>query len=263
MKKLFLLFRYLSYRIKAKTRYSVHSQFVYDFINNILRDKTEYDDYAILWNHRNSLAASRDPLETVDFGVKAGKQIYSTHIIPVGKIVRMRSHNESRLKLLYRIAKYSKPKYVLELGTGMGISTSYIKKGAPDSSMITMEGCANLAARANEAFEELDIENIDIAVGNFDAILDNTLKKFERLDLVFFDGNHRKDPTLRYFEKCVLLSNENSIFVFDDIHYSKDMENAWEEIKKDSRVSVTIDLFWFGLVFFRGGIEKQDFILRY
>ncbi len=81
--------------------------------------------------------------------------------------------------------------------------------------------------------------------------------------MFFFDGNHRKEPTLRYFEQCIHFSNENSIFVFDDIHWSKGMESAWEYIKNDRRVSITIDLFWFGIIFFVEGVEKQDFVIRY
>ena len=263
MKNLLLIYRYIIFWFKAKTRYRIHSQFVFDFINNILRDKEKYSDYPILWNHRNEMAESTDPIETVDFGIGAGKKAYSTRILSLGKIVRNRSHNESRLKLLYRITRYFKPENILEFGTAAGISATYIKKGNPESFMTTMEGCANLAARANESFVELGLGDIEIAVGSFDVTLDDVLKKFTKLDFVFFDGNHRKEPTLRYFEKCVQLSNENSIFVFDDIHWSSGMESAWDEIKNDSRVSVTIDLFWFGLVFFRKGIEKQDFVLYY
>jgi len=263
MEKLFLIFRYLKYRFTARTRYGVHSQFIYDFINNILKDKTQYDDYNTLWNQRSKLAASDDPIETVDFGVGSGKKAYSTQILSLGKIVRLRSHKKKELQLLYRLVKYYQPQNILEFGTAAGISSLYLKSGNPDSKMITMEGCANLASRSEESFKELGFNNIDIAIGNFDNGLKNVLKKFSTLDFVFFDGNHRKDPTVSYFNKCAQLSNENSIFVFDDIHWSKGMESAWSIIKKDTRVSITIDLFWFGLVFFRGGIEKQDFVLHY
>lgn len=263
MNRLLLLFRYFKYRLKARTRYRVHSQFIFDFINNILRDKKDYVDYSILWEHRNKIAHSNDPVETVDFGVGAGNKAYSTKILKLGKIVRLRSLNESRLKLLYRITKYYKPEKILEFGTAAGISSVYIKSGNPLSTMITMEGCANLAAKAEESFSQLGFCNIDIAIGNFDNTLEDVLKKIKKVDFVFFDGNHRKEPTLRYFEKCVQFSNENSIFVFDDIHWSIGMESAWKCIKNDSRVSITIDLFWFGIVFFVKGIEKQDFVLHY
>ncbi len=263
MEKLLFILRYIKYRITAKTRYNIHSQFVFDFINNILRDKTKYNDYDVLWKHRNKLANDKNLIETVDFGVGSGKKAYSTRIMPFGKIVRLRSHKEQELRLLYRLTKYYKPANILELGTAAGISTSYLMSGNKTDYMVTMEGCENLAAKARESFIELGLENINVAVGNFDTGLDNVLNKFTKLDFVFFDGNHRKEPTLKYFESCVQLTHENSIFVFDDIHWSKGMESAWESIKNDKRVNVTIDLFWFGIVFFRSGIEKQNFVLYY
>ncbi len=263
MKKLFLISRYIKYLFKSITRYRVHSQFVYDFINNILRDKTYYPDYKILWKSRNILSSNNDSIETVDFGHGSGSKQYTTKNLPINRILRLRSHSESRLKLLYRVVKYYKPENILEFGTALGVSSTYLKYGNPNSKMVSMEGCANLASKASESYENLGLSTIEIAVGNFDTNLDKVLERFNTLDFVFFDGNHRKEPTLLYYESCAKLTNENSIFVFDDIHWSSGMESAWESIKKDSRVSISIDLFWFGLVFFRKGIEKQDFILRY
>ena len=263
MNKLLLVIRYLNYYIKSKTRYRIHSTFIYDFINNVLRDETKYEDYERLWDNRCYLATKTDPIETVDFGSGAGSRKYKTSYLPLKKIVKLRTHPKKRLELLYRISKFSKANNILEFGTAAGISATYLWSATPDSKFVTMEGCANLASKAEERFHDLKMDGIKLKVGNFDTNLDTTLKEFKTLDLVFFDGNHREEPTLRYYESCVELSNESSIFVFDDIHWSSGMERAWNKIKDDQRVSVTIDLFWFGLVFFKKGIEKQDFIIRY
>jgi len=263
MKKLGLILRYIRYLTLSKTRYNIHSKFVFDFVNNILRDKKDYEDYNKLWEIRNHQSESNDTIETVDFGSGAKGKKYRTKVLSLGKIVRLRSHSQSRLQLLYRISRYYKPKNILEFGTSTGISASYIKSGNPEGKMITMEGCANLASKAHEAFEKLGLKNIEVAEGSFESNLEKVLEKFDTLDFVFFDGNHRMEPTMSYYESCAKLLNENSIFVFDDIHWSQGMESAWNSIKKDDRVSVTIDLFWFGIVFFRKGIEKQDFVIRY
>ena len=257
IKKILLIYRYLKFRVRAKTRYTIHSQFVYDFIDNVLRDRTKYPDYKVLWDNRNKLAQSSDPVETVDFGSGAGNKKYSTHIYPLSRIVKLRSHSKSRLELLYRIVKHNTPTNILEFGTAAGISSTYIMSGNPASKMTTMEGCASLASMAEQSFIDMGMDNIEMAVGNFDNILDGVLSNYNGLDFVFFDGNHRMEPTLRYFNSCAKLSNENSIFVFDDIHWSSGMEEAWEKIKQDERVSITIDLFWFGLVFFRKRKERN------
>ena len=164
MEKLFFIFRYIKYLLKAKTSYGVHSQFVYDFINNILKDKKHYDDYDVLWKHRNKLADSNEIIETVDFGAGAGKSTYSTKMLSLGKIVRLRSHKQNNLKLLYRLTQYYKPNNVLEFGTAAGISTAYIKYGYHLSYMVTMEGCANLSAKAKESIIKLGIGNVEFDV---------------------------------------------------------------------------------------------------
>ncbi len=149
-----------------------------------------------MWEQRNEIASSTNPVETVDFGVGAGKKAYSTKIIKLGKIVRLRSPSRSVLKLLYRITKYYKPENILELGTSAGISSIYIKSGNPLSNMITMEGCANLASGANDSFSKLGLSNIDIIIGNFDNTLEDTLKKMKKVDFVFLMEITVKNPRL-------------------------------------------------------------------
>jgi predicted O-methyltransferase YrrM len=106
--------------------------------------------------------------------------------------------------------------------------------------------------------------NIELIEGNFDSTLSIALEKLKSPDLIFFDGNHRLEPTLRYFELCLQHLNLNSIFIFDDIHWSEEMERTWESIKRNSRVSCTVDLFFIGLVFFRDSFkERQHFVVRF
>jgi len=258
-----LVARFLDYRIRAKSRYKIHSPFVFDLINKVFRDSTICDDFRLLDPFVVELKGNNSAIETTDFGAGAGEKEYQIYLKPLNKIVRERSHNVSHLHLLYRIARYFNPKYMLEFGTAAGVSTLYLKKGLPDSKMITMEGCPGLSAVARDNFDKLQLQNVEVANGNFDVMLPAILKKFEKLDFVFFDGNHRKKPTLDYFNQCMEKAHENTVFLFDDIHWSKGMEAAWETIKADKRVSLTVDIFWFGLVFFKEGMEKQNFVVKY
>ncbi len=126
-----------------------------------------------------------------------------------------------------------------------------------------MEGCAGLAHIAEEQFHMLHLQAMEVVMGDFKVTLPTVIKQFAELDFVFFDGNHRKGPTLDYFKQCLPLANENSLFVFDDIHWSGGMEEAWKEIQANPRVSISIDMFWFGLVFFKEGVAKQNFKIVY
>jgi len=254
---------YLAYLAKAKTRYKIHSPFVFDLVEKVLKDKTIYPEYRRIEAYKKSISRSKMIIETVDFGARAENRLYTTSLKKVGSIVKQRSQRKTQARLLFRLSRYFKPQNILEFGTAAGISAAYIKAPVPESKMITMEGCASLADVASNNLKKLKINNVEFSIGDFDVTLPNVLKKFEKLDLVFFDGNHRREPTLNYFNQCVELAHENSLFIFDDIHWSPGMEKAWDSIRKDPRVTISIDIFWFGLVFFRKGIIKQDFVIKY
>jgi hypothetical protein len=41
------------------------------------------------------------------------------------------------------------------------------------------------------------------------------------------------------------------------------MADAWNELKKHERVSVSIDIFRMGILFFREGISHNEYVIRY
>jgi predicted O-methyltransferase YrrM len=167
-------------------------------------------------------------------------------------------------QLLFRLVNHFQPATTLELGTSLGLTTAYLAAANSRQQVITFEGCPNTAAVARETFEKLELKNVRLVEGNLDQTLPATLAGLTKpVDFVFFDGNHRYEPTLRYFEQCLAKAHENSVFVLDDIHWSAEMEQAWEAIKAHSAVTVTVDLFYVGLVFFRKTQPRQDFWLRY
>jgi len=129
--------------------------------------------------------------------------------------------------------------------------------------VITIEGCPQTAAVAGRNFKDLGIRNIELQVGNFDELLPDLIGTKPKLDFVYIDGNHRKDATLNYFNWCLPKVHENSLLIFDDIYWSEGMKEAWAQIKQHPEVTVTVDLFWIGLVFFKKGQAKEHFKIRY
>jgi predicted O-methyltransferase YrrM len=263
MKKFWHIYTYIKYLALSRSRYKTHSPFVYDFIEGALKKKGKPADFSKLAAYKKKLFKSKTPVETVDFGSGAGKSAYKTSIVEIGKLAKQRTHSTAQLEDLYGFSNYFKPKTILEMGTATGFSSLYLKKGNPGSRVITMEGCAGLAHIAQKSFALNHIDDIEIVIGNFDNTLPALLNKLESLDMVFFDGNHKLEPTLNYFEQCLRLANDNSVFIFDDIYWSKGMTQAWEKIKNHPETAFTIDLYWAGLVFFKKGFAKQHFIIRY
>lgn len=263
MKKIWHVYTWISYRLKSRSVYKTHSPFVYEFIEKVLRNKQKHSDFKKLDAYKKKVFDSRTPVETVDFGSGAGNKDYVTFTEEVGKIAKRRTHNRKQLETLFRLTRYFKPKTILELGTATGISSLYLKKGHPEAKLITMEGCAGLAHISQKAFTINHVDDIEILTGNFNNTLPELMTKDINLGMVFFDGNHQYKPTMEYFRLCLPKKNQDSVFIFDDIYWSQGMTKAWNEIKQHPDVRFTIDLYWMGLVFFKPGFEKQNFIIRY
>ena len=130
--------------------------------------------------------------------------------------------------------------------------------------MVTGEGNYAVASIARSNLESVGLTNVRIITGNFDNTLPEMVSALPRIDLAFIDANHRKKPTLTYFSELLKNISDSSVIIFDDIHWSAGMEDAWNEIKKHPSVMLTIDLFFFGLVFFRPEFKvKQHFRIRF
>ena len=90
------------------------------------------------------------------------------------------------------------------------------------------------------------------------------LQDLEAVDYVFFDGNHQENTTVNYFETCIPFITNDTIFIFDDIHWSAEMERAWEKIKMHPKTKMSLDLFHLGIIFFREEQkEREHFVIRY
>jgi len=254
---------YLKYLLKAKTKYVIHSPFIFEIVKQVLDNKEPDKDLRKLDNMRKLVFKRTTIVETTDFGALSGNKPYLTLFKPLGKIARKRSQKRKYLHLLFRLAKYFQPEDMLEFGTSVGISASYLGKACHFRKFVTMEGCAVLASHAQDAFNHLNISGIQIRTGNFDVLLDKVLKDFSKLDMVFFDGNHRKQATIDYFNKCLPKAHEDTVFVFDDIRWSRGMEEAWNYVRNHEKVTVSVDLYQMGIVFFRKGIAPQNFVIRY
>jgi predicted O-methyltransferase YrrM len=152
----------------------------------------------------------------------------------------------------------------VELGTSLGITTCYMAKGNEKATVYTCEGSAAIAAIAKSSFAGQQAKNIELAEGDFARTLQPLLNKIGKIDFAFVDGNHRKEPTIEYFNKLLNHSTPSTILIFDDIHWSADMEAAWKEIQGHPAVTLTIDLFFIGLVFINPDFKvKQHFVIRF
>ena len=256
--------KYLKYYFASSNGkgHGTHSPFIFHFITNILNDKKQYEEYTRVEKLRSQLLSDNAILEIEDFG--AGSSINKTNKRTISSIVKNSAKPKKYGQLLFRMVKEYKPKQLLELGTSLGITISYLALGNTTANLITMEGANEVAEMAAKNFDELNIKNVTIEKGNFDYTLPALINKQSSFDFIFIDGNHRQEPTERYFAELLTRINKDSIMIFDDIHWSKEMEAAWESIKNHPEVICTIDLFFVGIVLFRKEfLAKQHFVIRF
>ena len=261
MKKLSLLFEYLTFLLQAKNEHSIHSPFVFNLYTTAIapKTKTPYYCYRKIEELRTLLLQSEKIIRVKDYG--AGSKHLQGNERKVKDIAGSSLKSPLLSQLLFRLAIFSKPKVVVDLGTSLGVTTMYYAYSNKKTKVYTFEGCPETAQIALTNFKKLRLDNIDLTLGNLDETLEVKLNEVDTIDFAFFDANHRKEPTLNYFNLCLSKAHEQSLFIFDDIHWSYEMEEAWEEIKAHPKVLITIDLFFIGLVFFRTNQPKQHFKL--
>ena len=256
--------KYLRYYLTASNGkgHGVHSPFVFEFITNVLNDKKQYDCYPAIEKQRQQLLRDTTVIEVEDFG--AGSTVMKSSKRVIKDIAATSLKSKKFAQLLFRIVYNYNPVTILELGTSLGITSSYLAKGNEEATVHTCEGARSIAAVAQQIFDNLQIKNIQLTTGDFAKTLQPLLNKTGNIDLAFIDGNHRKAPTLDYFSQLLLHIHPSSILIFDDIHWSAEMEAAWSAIQAHPSVTLTIDLYFIGLVFVNPGFKvKQHFTIRF
>lgn len=240
----------------------MHSPFVFDFILNVLNNKSNYQPPGEIEDLRRLLLKDKRIIEIEEMG--AGSRTSSSNQRTVGQIANASLKSKRLAQILFRLVKHYQPLSIIELGTSLGITTCYFSKANPDASVITIEGNKPTAALATENFQKLNCKNVQLQQGNFDDILPSILSRVPTIDLAYIDGNHRYQPTINYFQQFLAKWHNQTILVFDDIHWSAEMENAWKEIESHPSVQYTIDIFFLGFVFFRKDFKvKQNFSIRF
>jgi predicted O-methyltransferase YrrM len=264
---LFMLFKiktYLHFLWNSKNEHGVHSPFVFDLLTKCFYDKTFYQEYSILKNYRKLLLENKNTIEVTDFG--AGSKVFKSNTRAISKIAKTAGISPKRAKLLFRIVHYLQPEFILEIGTSLGLATSALTSGNSTAKIVTLEGCTNTQNTAKNLFQVLSfkfqVNEIEFITTEFSTYLENFQLPTPSFQLIYFDGNHSKQATLDYFEFLLPTISNDAVWIFDDIYWSSEMEEAWQTIKKHPKVKVTIDTFQWGIVFFRYEQEKEHFVIR-
>jgi predicted O-methyltransferase YrrM len=259
----FRVSRYLRYIAFSKNRkgHGIHSPFVFDHVSRVFLNKADPVMISSIENVRRRLKSDKRMIEVMDLG--AGSAGRNRKLRKVSDIVRLSAVPKKFGILLSNMAREFGSPGIIEFGTSFGISTMYLASGCSNSEIFTIEGSPAVAGIASDNFIEAGLTSIRVLTGSFEERLPEILNTGIKPGLVFIDGNHRKTPLLEYFEQIAKVSDHQTVVIIDDINYSSEMNEAWCVIKEHDKVSVTIDIFRMGIVFFRKGTGRHNHMIRY
>jgi predicted O-methyltransferase YrrM len=261
--KLKYLGRFLHFLPASGNRYAVHAPYLYDFIGQVLRKDLKMECFRPVEKLRKEFLSGSASILKTDFGHRALQENPRVYEVKLSKVASTSLSSPSSARRLYRLARHINAEQTLEIGTSLGFTAAYLGLANPNGKVITLEGCPELSRIAGENHQKLKLTNIEIINGRFEQTLPEALARLGRIDLVYIDGNHQKEAMIDYFERCLPYCHNETVMVFDDIHASAGMEEAWAYVTKRKEISVSLDLFFSGWIFFRKESSKQHFKLRY
>jgi predicted O-methyltransferase YrrM len=241
MRKLNFAYNYLVYLIQSKTKYDIHSPFVFNLLTQVIQTKETSQELRFIES------------------LKESHNWFSKR-----KILNNYSSKSRKYKyLLFRLVKHFESKNILELETSAGINTSYLAMANPKSTIYSIEKSTINSEKAKNNFMSLGLNNINLIIGDFDNKAESIFQEIKQIDLLHLNSNPKEKQTLNYFEKCLPHIHNDSIFVIDGIYSTKEMKKVWAEIKKNSKVKVSIDLYFIGVLFFKKELTKENFMIRF
>lgn len=253
--------RFWHFYRKAYTLYDIHSPFVAGFVQEVLEDNRTYYAFPAMVSHRKALLDDSSQLPiTQDYG--AGSQVTTATQRGVAELVRTAAISHRTGKLLFRLIRWWQPQSMIELGTSLGLSAMYQSAAAPSVPFHTVEGNPATARFAQRQLQLTGLPHIHLHHQSFSDFLAQWFKQQPRLDYLFLDGDHTLEGTLNYLQQCLPFVHDRSVIVLADIHWSADMERAWQAAQQMQAVTLSIDLFEIGILFFRPEIrQRQHFSL--
>lgn len=234
---------------------------MYTLNTQILPKQIHFTEFDQIESVREALLADKRIIEVQDLG--AGSRTGAPSSRQVSSIAKNALAPAHQAQALFKLVSHFQPESILELGTSLGITTSYLAKAAPKAHISTIEGSPNIAQIARSTFQSLELSHIDSVIGSFDEVLDRILNKRKTWDFIYIDGNHRFEATMHYLQMIRPFLHENSIVILDDIYWSDEMTQAWKAACNREEYTLFLDYFHFGILFCMPRMQREYHRVRY
>ena len=254
------IYHFLLHQWRGKWRHGVHSPLVFELTDQVLSPKNTALEFAVLLDVRKQLLKNFNEIEVQDFGAGSRKSKGSKRRIC--DIAKSALAPKAQAEAFFKIARKFQPETIVEMGTSLGLTTLYFSKALPNAQILTLEGSPEIAAFANQLFIQEKASNITLHIGEFSSTIPTILGLGKKIDLLYIDGNHRYDATMRYIDVFREKLSENALIILDDIYWSKEMTTAWQELIARKEYSLSLDFYHFGILFLEKRMTKEHFVLN-
>ena len=247
--------------LQSKQRHGVHSPFVYEFMDKVMHLPLPNEAESAIERRRAELKKRDIHFERIDLGAGSRKGVRNASNL--AKVVSDAASNAKEARAIANFCKYIRAKKIIELGSNVGIGTSYISSANPEAELHSIEGDPFLSDVAKESIQALVPNHfVTIHTGSFEDELPRLLSHLQEIDVLFIDGNHRKNPTLNYVHWALPFLSDDAAIIVDDIYWSREMTEAWNTICALPNFNLALDFFHFGIIQKTRRKEKEYFKLR-
>ncbi len=231
---------YLKFLLKSTNQHGVHSPFVYQLVTKCFYDQSNFQEYTKIEDYRKALLKNKTQL--------------ISHIAKPERISKFQT------KLLFRLVKYLDCNSILEIGASLGLSAQAMSLGNPKGQITIIGNCPDISQFSKDNFKQQKLNNIQVGSGDFTKMIQD--QKSNTYDLVLFNHQHLKEATLQSFESLLPTIHNDTVFIFNNIYRSKSITESWINISQHPKVTVSIDCYHLGMIFFRSEQQKERFTIR-
>lgn len=253
LRKSVLLYR----KMRHRGGHGIHSPFVYNLVTKVIDEKCGYYRYSDIELVRKQLLQNTTPVTYTDRR-SLNKQRTST----VSKLTKREAVNQKQGKLLFRLTNYFKPTRILQVGSGMGLSTLYMTSYDKKVNCVVLEHEAAFTPVLEWVYEKARTP-VNLYTGSYKETLMPALKELKTVDFILFDIAPESGDIEYLFRECLKCAHEKTVFVCVGINRSRVMSCFWKEICANSDMTVTIDLYSLGIILLEKKLHKRNYIVSF
>lgn len=166
----------------------------------------------------------------------------------------VRNRKSTRLdRLMFRMVNYFAAKSVLEIGAKSGIGVLYLT--APSSEIVYQSACCKINSSIQEYIADHWERNV-----SFHSDLGVTQ---EKQDCIVIDMRGLDNNWTDIYEYVADLIHEESFVILKNIRTNKEANSLWKQFRANDKVSVSLDLYNIGILFFNPKLYRRNYIISF